>query len=46
MGHFTAFLPAHSGKRQPGALDVQACDTFVSLHSLQARATALIVEKA
>ena len=46
MGHFTAFLPARTGMRHPGALDVQACDIFVSLHSLQVRATALIEEKA
>ncbi|HHQ4678484.1 hypothetical protein [Aeromonas veronii] len=46
MGRFNAFLPVQPGMRLPGALDVQACESIVSLRSLQARAAALIEEKA
>ncbi|WP_421200024.1 hypothetical protein [Aeromonas enteropelogenes] len=46
MGRFNAFLPANTGMRLPGALDVQVCEFFVSLCALQARAPALIEEKA
>ncbi|MGL6004325.1 hypothetical protein [Aeromonas sobria] len=46
MGRFNAFLPVQPGMRHPGALDVQVCESIVSLRSLQARAAALIEEKA
>ncbi|MGH1411001.1 MAG: hypothetical protein ACRAUW_16060 [Aeromonas sp.] len=46
MGRFNAFLPANTGLRLPGAFDLQACESIVSLRSLQARAAALIEEKA
>ncbi len=46
MGRFNAFLPVQPGMRLPGALDVQACESIVSLRSLQACAAALIEEKA
>jgi len=46
MGRFNAFLPATTGLRLPGAFDLQACKSTVSLYSLQACAAALIEEKA
>ncbi|MGL5031535.1 MAG: hypothetical protein ACRC8Q_04785 [Aeromonas sp.] len=46
MGRFNAFLPAQSGMRHPGALDVQMCTPLAFLYSLPVRAAALIEEKA
>ena len=46
MGRFNAFLPANTGLRLPGAFDLQACESTAILYSLQARAAALIEEKA
>ena len=46
MGRFNAFLPANTGLRLPGAFYLQACESTAILYSLQARAAALIEEKA
>lgn len=46
MGRFNAFLPVTTGLRLPGAFDLQACVSSAYLYSLQARAAALIEEKA
>ncbi len=45
MGRFTAFLPAMTGMRLPGALDVQAHAPIASLGSLLPRAQQALPEE-